>query len=112
MIITAIQLVFIWRIFHRMNEKILEKIKKKQKTISTNLNLRKYSYILTWVNKKGIQIWLYYLPKSKSLEEKIKSKQKNITINTNLRKFGYIPTHKQKKWKSVLDVIFSKIKIY
>ena len=78
-----------------MDEKILNKIKKKQHYISTNLNLREYSYIPTWMDK-NIQIWQYYIPKSKSLEEKIKSKQRNIITNVDLRKFGYIPTHKQK----------------
>lgn len=81
-----------------MDEKILEKIRKKQHFISTNLNLREYSYIPTWIDG-DVQIWQYHISKFKSLEKKIELKQKNITTNTNIRKYGYIPTHKQKNGK-------------
>lgn len=108
-IIIAIILDFIWRTFRRMDKKILEKIKKKQHHISTNLNLRDYSYIPIRIDG-NTQIWQYYIPKYKSLEEKIEFKQKNITTNANLRKYRYIPTHKQENEKQCWALYHPKSK--
>lgn len=87
------------RTFLKMDdsESLEEKIKSKQKNITTNLNLRKFGYIPIRKQKNGNQCWMLYASKSKSIEEKINDKQKFISTNEDISKQGYIKDSFSKK---------------
>lgn len=72
-----------------MNEKILNKIKNKQKNIITDSDISKFGYHRKGY-KKGIQQWQLYIPRDKkSLKEKIKKKQNHISTNEDISDRGY-----------------------
>lgn len=91
------------------NDNLEEKIKNKQKSITTNTDLKGWGYTRNG-KQNGIQIWIYYTPKykiaikeikkveininyedlEKEIKIKIKNKQKCINIDSNISKFGYM----------------------
>jgi len=92
-----------------MDKEILRKIRNKQKNISTNKNLREYSYIPSRF-QHGKILWHYYIPKSKSVEERVRLKQMCITTNEDLRKYGYIPAGKQRNGNQIWIIYTPKSK--